>query len=196
MWSLLLSETIVFSTPWYGEHSYLNYVLLNTSFPILWISMLAWEQTLPHDLECGHVCACLFYCFGEFPNVNPPGTQLSSFVQMYYNWLFVDDPLSIFFLMGVDRLDILLRNLLCIVSTVYLTAKEKTIITTTTQLLNLWMSAIGPAISTWKMELSSFIKLARVSSEFQTEQESLCFSPNCFFKQWNWVLVEGADFPK
>lgn len=29
------------------------------------------------------------------------------------------------------------------------------------------------------------VKLARVSSEFQTEQESLCFSPNYIFKQLN-----------
>lgn len=77
--------------------------------------------------------------------------------------------------MGVDRLDTLLRDLLCIVSIVCLIAKRKK-----KQLLNLWISAIGPAISTWKVELSSFIKLARVSSEFQTEQESLCFSPITF----------------
>lgn len=79
--------------------------------------------------------------------------------------------------MGVDRLDTLLRDLLCIVSTVCLIAKKKK---KKKQLLNLWISAIGPAISTWKVELSSFIKLARVSSGFQTEQDSLCFSPITF----------------
>lgn len=80
-------EIIIISKLLYCEHRYLNYVLLNKNLPALWNNMLAWEQIPPHYLECGHVCACLFYCFGDFPNVNPLGSQLSSSVQMYCNWL-------------------------------------------------------------------------------------------------------------
>lgn len=116
-----------------------------------------------------------FYCFGDFPNVNPPGTPLSSFVQMCCNWLFVYNPVSSIFLNGSRQIRHTSKGPIVHCEYCVLNCKKKK-----KQLLNLWISAIGPAISTWKVELSSFIKLARVSSEFQTEQESLCFSPITF----------------
>lgn len=43
------------------------------------------------------LCLSLFIALGIFPNVNPLGIQLSSFVQMYCNWVFVYDSVSSFF---------------------------------------------------------------------------------------------------
>lgn len=145
-------EIIIISKLLYCEHRYLNYVLLNKNLPVLWNNMLAWEQIPPHYLECGHVCACLFYCFGDFPNVNPLGSQLSSSVQMYCNWLCLRSCIQflIFFLNRGRKIRCTSKGPIVHCEHCVLNCNKKIPKKPTTQLLNLWISATGPAISTWK----------------------------------------------